>query len=341
MQLDFERLIHSFKTAIACGIAFLLTKLVGLAADQWIVITVIVVMCAQIYVGSVLQKAYLRFLGTLLGCLLAALTLSAFGSSNLAILGIIALSSFLFSYLATGQESQSYAGTLGAVTTAIIMLGPHPTLLFAAQRFLEISVGILIATLISQFVLPIHARHHLRRAQGETLAELRDFYIDTMTIRTLLAQDLDENIVKSISKQRQLAKESARERLDEKFDADHFMQTLYCEKEILRSIALMRNAFTHINNAETSLAKLPELHTFNDAIQQTLNTFINVIESKDSGKEHIHLPNVTALRDAVQTKFAAPTPEQRVYIDGFLFSAEVLTETLAKMASLNQIPVYS
>lgn len=133
--IDTERLIHSFKTSVACIAGFLLAKIVGLRADQWIVITIIVVMCAQLYVGSVMQKSYLRFLGTIIGCLFATITIIFFGDSFLSILITIALSSFIFSYIATSQESLSYMGTLGAVTTIIIMLGQKPTVIFAGEQF--------------------------------------------------------------------------------------------------------------------------------------------------------------------------------------------------------------
>src|SRR3990167_8470194 len=153
--INIERVIHSIKTAAAVTIGFLLTRLVGFPADQWIVITILVVMCAQIYVGSVIQKAYLRFLGTMIGCLGATLAIVIFGHTSVTVAITLGLASFTFSYIATGQESLSYAGTLGAVTTAIIMLGQSPTITFAAERFLEISVGLFIATVVSQFFLPI------------------------------------------------------------------------------------------------------------------------------------------------------------------------------------------
>jgi uncharacterized membrane protein YccC len=345
MTFDIERLIHSFKTAIACIVALLLTKFIGLGADQWIVITVIVVMCAQIYVGSVIQKAYLRFLGTLAGCLLAASMLAAFGHTALIILLCTGVSSFIFSYLATSQENLSYMGTLGAVTTAIIMLGNNPTTLFAVQRFAEISAGILIATLISQYILPIRARTHLKRAQANTIEQLQQFYNATMIEHSITTsadyQDLDENIVKTILKQRQLAKESIRESLSNKFDTNHFMQTLYCEREILRIIWFMHDAFTHIKNAESTLANLPALAQFNTSIQQALTTFIHVIQKGNASKEHIHIPDLVALRTAIEQSTTTTNERlQQIYIDGFLFSAEVLTNTLARLAGLYQIMTY-
>src|SRR3990167_1937548 len=213
--MDSERFIHSIKTTLACIIGLTISRLIGFPADQWVIITIIVVMCAQIYVGSVLKKSYLRFLGTLIGCLFAMTAIMISNSSDISILLTIGLSSLIFSYIATSQENLSYAGTLGAVTTAIIMLGQVPTLTFAMERFLEISVGLFIATIVSQFILPINARTHLERTQAKTLEQLRDYYTESLVNKNDMEQnskdELDENIVKSLSKQRQLAKESVHE----------------------------------------------------------------------------------------------------------------------------------
>src|SRR3989338_7149858 len=87
-----ERFIHGLKTALACLMGFAITKSVHFPVDQWLIITIIVVMCAQLNVGSVIQKSYMRFLGTFTGSLLAALTLLFFGTNDLATAIIIGLS---------------------------------------------------------------------------------------------------------------------------------------------------------------------------------------------------------------------------------------------------------
>ncbi len=343
--IDIERLIHSTKTAIACIAGFLLAKAIDLP-PPWIVVTTIVVMCAQIYVGSVIQKAYFRFLGTLAGCLFAAFTLIFAGDTSVAIIFAIGLSSFAFSYLATGGESLVFTGTLGAATTAIIMVGQNPTLLFAFERFLEISVGILIAALVSQFILPIHARTHLRRSQATTLAQLRDYYAELMINRyekghTSDTHELDEKIVKSLLKQRQLAKESAREPLGQVFDPMHFMQTLYCERKILRSITFMHDALTQTKKAAAVFSTLPSAHNFNDAIIQSLNTFINILESikPTQAKAHIHVPALAMLKEDLLKNHDNTSQEELLYINGFLFSAEMLTTSLVKLADLYRTPI--
>ena len=249
--IDVERLAHSVKTVIAVLIGLLLGKLLGGRTDQWIIITIIVVMCTQIYVGSVLEKAYLRLLGTITGCLFAAIAIALAGDTPVAVATAVGVSAFIFSFLAAKNEDLSTAGTLGAVTTAIIMLGQTPTILFAVERVLEIIAGIVIATLVSQFIFPIHARAHLRRAQAETLEKLQDYYRVLMSAHTQQTPGvdfhaLDENIAKSLLKQRRLAKNSKHERLGLAFSYADFMETLFCEREMLRAITMMEIALVSV-----------------------------------------------------------------------------------------------
>lgn len=325
---DIERFIHSIKTGIACIAGLLLSKFIGFPADQWVVITIIVVMCAQIYVGSVTQKAYLRFIGTCVGCLFAISAIELIDNSLTTVTLTIGISSFIFSYIATSKENFSYAGTLGAVTTAIILLGGTPTIEFALERFLEISVGILIATVVSQFVLPIHARTHLRRTQGATLRQLRDLYIDAMmTPRSdaLITNylDKDETIVKTISKQRQLAKESAHEPKGSVFDPDSFMPPLYCEKEMLRAIDFMHDALGHLNDAQRQFLFSEEIKHFSEGILKALDTIIHVIDVGKPDDAHIHIPSLVPFKNKNGHLF---------YVEGFIFSAEILTDNLDKLA---------
>lgn len=342
--INIERLIHSIKTVIACLIGLLSTRVIGLAAEQWVIITILVVMCAQIYVGSVMQKAYLRFLGTLLGCLFAAATLLIAGSEPIAIAVTMALSSFIFSYIGTKQESYTYAATLGAVTTAIIMLGQQPTLLFALERFLEISFGLFIATMVSQFVLPIHASVHLRRAQALTLDQLSHFYKKALIDHFGKAEEtdyheLDEEIVKSLLMQRQLAKESARERLGPGFSTEHFMQSLYAEREILRSITFMHNALIHNTIVSNFFAQSPAAHLFNDKVLAALAVLTKAMAPEGPEPQAITLPSLKEINESIAIRDTLPSQEEMVYIDGFLFSAGMLTHSLATLANLYRVPL--
>lgn len=99
-----ERIIHSLKTAFACLLGFVCIKSIGFHTDQWLIITILVVMCAQINVGSVVQKSYMRFLGTLAGSVIAAITIVVLGTDPVVIAIVVTTSALLFSYLATAQK---------------------------------------------------------------------------------------------------------------------------------------------------------------------------------------------------------------------------------------------
>ncbi len=341
-MIDIERLIHSIKTAIACAIGFLFAEIIGFpTGSRWIVISTVVVMCAQIYVGSVTQKAYARFLGTILGCLFAAIAITISNDSSLSTLITLGLSGFIFSYIATGQEIFALAGTLGAVTTIIIMLDPQPTLTLAAERFFEISIGVLIATVVSQFILPIHARTHLRRAQASTLEKIRNYYSLIMIIPTTQTEildipDLDEQIVKSLLKQRQLVKESSGEHQFAS-DADHFMQTFFCERDMLRSISWMYNALTYIRKTGKPFTALPSLQIFNEQLIQSLNTILKAIETNKPFHASIPIPSPSLIKKDLQEIIESSSHEELIYIDGFLFSAEMLTNAITKLSQLYRI----
>lgn len=336
---NIERIIHSIKTAVACIVGFILAKFIGLSNGLWIVVTIIVVMCAQIYVGSVLWKSYLRFLGTFIGCLFATITLIAVGPTSTAILVTIVLSSFIFSYLATANDNLVYAGTLGAATTAIILLNPNPTINIAAERFLEISTGILVATLISQFVLPIHARTHLKRNQANTLEQLRDYYEGCMMtnqddIESAHFEEVDENIAKSLSKQRELAKAAGREPFGPLFDPNFFVQLLHLEKEMLRAINFMKIAMNHIENAEVLFRQSSEFKSFNESVMQAFNVLIHAIGTDKVVTMHIHTPSLTSFKEDMQKRLTAESRSDSIYIDGFLFSADTLTTCMIRLANL-------
>lgn len=341
---DIERFIHAIKTVLACLLGLLVAKEFSFSTTQWIVITVLVVMCAQIYVGSVMQKALLRFLGTLIGCLFAVSSLALFGGTDVAIVMAIVLAGFIFSYIGTLQENYSYAATLGAVTTAIIMLGPHPNMMLALERVLEIATGLIIATIISQFILPIHARTHLRRAQAETLQQLSDYYRQTMVTDhadqdPLDYHELDEAIIKSLLKQRQLAKESIREPFGAPFKTTSFLEILSCEREILRAITFMHLALMRILNAAVVFKQSLAAKEFNQKVEEAFNILINSLKTKKKTNIHIYIPSLTLLKNEIHQDITKPTPEDLIYMDGLLFSAEVLTTSLRKLAALHHIHI--
>lgn len=330
-----DRIVHSFKTALAVFIGFFITKLIHVPIDQWIIITIIVVMCAQMNVGSMLQKSYMRFLGSLVGSLVAAATLTFFGLNIIAIACVITLSAFIFSYIATSKKSFNEAGTLGAVTVVIILIGQNPTIQTAAGRFLEISVGILIAALISQFILPIHARRNLRKNQIRTLHHLENLYnaifLSSKNNDKTIIPIIDETIVKSLIDQRKLAIDASRELFKRTYNISHFKESLWCEKEILRSILFMHHAYSFSPNLKNLFSSMKAVKNFHQTVSSSLNQIANCLEKNTM---NITLPNWESLRDAITAAIKILPNEEIIYANGFLFCAGILTKRIEALGEL-------
>lgn len=339
-HLDRERVIHGFKTALACLIGFFIIESVHhFHVDQWLLITIIVVMCAQLNVGSVIQKSNMRLLGTLVGSVIAGFTIIVFGTDFISTAIIILLSVFVFSYIATSEKSYSDAGTLGAVTVVIVLVGKEPTLTMAFERFIEISAGILIAALVSQFVLPIHARRHLKLLQADTIRQLRAFYLATLltdqtTENIESYQVLDELIVKSLIKQRKLATDAEREHFGAVFNVKRFKQLLSCEKEILRAIIFMHYAYRASPDSKKLFSNMNSLREFHDLICQALDKIADCIETKKVKRITVKLPNIDPLRETIERGIKKFSADDIVYANGYLFCAEILVSQVQRLSAL-------
>lgn len=340
--IDIERIIHSLKTAFACLIGFAFTRFAHLPVDQWLIITIIVVMTAQINVGSMLQKSYLRFLSTIIGSVIAAITIKVFGHEFFPIASVIALSVAFFSYIATGPSEIREAGTLGAATVVIILVGNNPTILTAVERCVEICIGILIAALVSQFILPIHARVHLRRSQVETMQQLRHYYEAALLAHEsnsheTIYQNLEQPIVKSLTTQRTLAQAAKREPLGEKFNPEHFSQFLQCEIEILRSIDFMHYAYERYSTTRAILENLALLKDFHQKILLAMQKIEEIITDPRKKTSGIFIPSLEPLKSEIQQLGVPLSNEETTAVNAFLFCAEILVEQLKKLMVLYQI----
>lgn len=338
--IDIERLIHSIKTVIAVILGFAAVKFIGTQTAQWILISIVVVMCAQLYVGSVFGKAFLRLLGTAMGCVIGSLTIFFLGTSDASALTGLAVAGFFFSYLSTSSENLTYAGTLGAATAVIILINNDPTIDLALERFLEISIGILIAAFVSQFVLPIHAKHHLRHTQAKTLKLLAEYYqlcmLKEKKEESAAFEELDQKIVKLISKQRALAKEAKNEPFGVSYDARVVIKILECEKDILRAIDFMHHALTYIQKSPKPWQATQAILDFNQAINNVFSILTTAMQNTTPPKTRLSIPEVVVLKVEMK-KIAEINQADVLYVDGYLFAVETLVRSLRKLSLLCRI----
>lgn len=209
--------INALKAALAAFIAYLL----GLFLEShfhmaqsylWIVITVLVVMSTQPNLGGALDKALMRFLGTVIGAIVA-ITILLLVPRWLHY--YFAIPFIIFAVYTAGSSSKfSYAGTLSGITLIIILLNQNPGVQVAMYRAAEISLGIGISLLVNRLVFPIRAETRLKESYAKTILQIRDFFEILFIERNDDHRKLRESLFGEFAKHLNLIKELKYEKSD-------------------------------------------------------------------------------------------------------------------------------
>ena len=180
-KLNLPQLRHALKTTLAAVAAYALSTLLHLPQGYWAVISVIIVMQANL--GGSLRAGWIRILGTAIGAVLGVACLLLFGQGVVA-LGLSVGSTILicayFTYL---HESFRLAGLTACIV--IFMAGPeHNPYLFGLTRFAEITLGVAVALVVSLFVWPSRAGGHLTTGVARILRDEAVFYSILLACRS-------------------------------------------------------------------------------------------------------------------------------------------------------------
>jgi len=132
---------HAFRTAFAATLSVLVAQLLGTPEPYWAAVATIVVM--QSPLSSTVPLAVERIVASALGASLAAIESTFFGANLIAFAGAIFVLGLVSLVLRLERVGYSYAG----ITLAIIVLIPRAATpwIAAADRFMEVSLGILVA----------------------------------------------------------------------------------------------------------------------------------------------------------------------------------------------------
>ena len=344
-RIDSDRLVHSLKTAIALLFGLLISYLFKLPLQgRWVVITILVVMCAQSRVGAILQKSYMRFLGTVIGASVASLTLWLVYPNVALTIFILCIATAVFSYIADSPSTWSEAGPLGAVTLIIIVISPNPNFYTVMSRFLEINLGIVIALLVSRFIWPLHSRTQLRSILIDTLQNLKEL-AQKLEERTFTndgniskPQDILENkILNNIGVQKKLFKEVMSESFGRSNLGETFRNILNIEREMLRCITLMRNALMNFSE-QTILIFIQhaEIQKIYQITQDLFKRNIDILKGKDTAQTVESLESCSNWKNELKMQFKSLelNRSDQFAMDLFIFSADRLLIQLHSMINL-------
>ena len=144
-------MVHSIRTAIAATLSLAAARLFGLPEAYWAAIATLVVM--QSTLDATLLISIERIAATALGAVTGALVASYFTGNLL----LFAATVFVLGLVCAAFRMEKSAYRYASVTLAIIVLIPrsNPAYIVAVHRFVEVSVGILVALSVTA-VWPEH-----------------------------------------------------------------------------------------------------------------------------------------------------------------------------------------
>lgn len=335
-KLDNNRLVHSLKTAIAFLFGLLISLVFHLPLQgRWVLISILVVMCAQSRVGAVLQKSYMRFLGTVIGATVASLTLWLIYPNVVFTTLILCLATALFSYIADSPSAWSEAGPLGAVTLVIIVIAQNPTFSTVISRFLEINLGIVIALLVSRFIWPLHSRTQLRYILINTLQDLKNLskqlneYLSSNTEKPY--ELLENQVMNYLGTQKKLFDEVMRESFGKSNLVREFKDILYSEREILRCITLMRNALMNFSDKNILIFnQQPQVQKIYQTSENLFQMAIDILKDKQNKQDIKRLGSLSEWKQEVkmELKSLETNTADQFAIDLFIFSTDRLLTQL-------------
>ncbi len=167
-----EHFRQAVKTAIAGAASMWLAELLHLREGYWAVISAVIVM--QSSIGAAINAAWSRMAGTAIGAFAGGLFAAVWGVNIPSFALAVTLTVLVCAYLGL-LDSYRLAGA----TVAIVMLigRADVTWMVALHRFLEVSLGVVVALMVTVFIWPSRARKNLHYGIADSVALLHSLYL--------------------------------------------------------------------------------------------------------------------------------------------------------------------
>ncbi|HET6418728.1 MAG TPA: FUSC family protein [Geobacteraceae bacterium] len=166
-----EHFRQAVKTGIAGVVSLCLAELFSLREGYWAVISAVIVM--QSSIGAAISAAWSRMAGTAIGAFMGAIFAALWGVNALSFGFAVTITVLVCAFLGL---LDSYR--LASATVAIVMLFAHAdvTWIVALHRFLEVSLGVVVALLVTVFIWPSRARKNLHHGIADAIVLLHSLY---------------------------------------------------------------------------------------------------------------------------------------------------------------------
>ncbi|WP_116963480.1 FUSC family protein [Fastidiosibacter lacustris] len=260
--------INAIKAVIATVIGYLVGCWLGFWLDvpemyAWIVVTILVVMSSQPNLGGALEKAKMRFLGTIVATLCSIVILLLMPGFPIwqMMLGLCLIAVGVFT--ATASTKYMYAGVLGAITIAIILFGSRASLEIAIYRASEVFIGITIAIIVNRYLFPIRASRRIYQSFSQSMMCINKLH------QKLFVGDDHEDILVEIfthfSKQITLQKEIVYEK--EKIHLKQYKATTRYLRQLYRYTCVIYEYINRYPKKRERFANSNEFKALHEAIR--------------------------------------------------------------------------
>ncbi len=140
-EKDLPSITHAIRTAVAVTVSVIIARLMQMPEAYWAAIATLIVI--QSTFGATLTLSIGRIVATAVGASVGALEANYFGAN----LVVFAVAIFLVGLLSIASRLEKTAYHYASITLTIIVLIPRSGApwIIALHRFLEVSVGIIVA----------------------------------------------------------------------------------------------------------------------------------------------------------------------------------------------------
>ncbi|MDR2981079.1 MAG: FUSC family protein [Puniceicoccales bacterium] len=179
-----DRSIFSLKTFLAAMAGLYISFRLDLSEPGWAALTAYVV--SQPLSGMMLSKSFSRILGTVIGAVMSIILVATLSDARELFVLAIALwiGGCLYWSVFLRDAPTAYGAMLSGYTAAIIgfpaVLAPETVFDTAVARCLEISIGIVCATIMSRIVFPSRTGDVLRATMTRCLDDVARWAVDTL-----------------------------------------------------------------------------------------------------------------------------------------------------------------
>ncbi len=160
---------HAIRVSAACGATFAFMRLLNIPGGQWAVFTTVIIM--QGTVGSTLNQAVERLIGTMVGAIAGSVAVYAQERSGADAALVLVILVALVAFMAASRPALR-----AAPVTAVIMLVAHPVGMTPAAaavfRIGEIFLGGIVGVAATLLIFPTHAHTAVMTRLNSVLVQL-------------------------------------------------------------------------------------------------------------------------------------------------------------------------